>query len=353
MNVPVQDRNRSETFQISQSPFAVACTPTPLRINRPQRDMSENNDGGARTKVFQIGLEPFELIISELPQATGLEIQDVDEANEMAAVLVEAVPTRALRFDALQIAFTVKLPAVIQHIMLTWNEEDVFRSAALQDLIESVELLRLRQLGDVSCVNEKRRRRRHRVDAVECNLKRFGHIFVRVFAEADMTVADLQKAQISGGRQRISGLGDLRQGLRYEDAATDRPKHAGAGPCHAFEKAAAIDSVVFVVVRNVIRHNFLFGFGLQVASICLYRFGWILFRESSVSEQDRGNLLQFLLCGCYFSAITFAKNAALGYWPKARRPTWLPKFNHRLLSVRHLPCAQESSIDPGTPGVDL
>ncbi len=36
--------------------------------------------------------------------------------------------------------------------------------------------------------------------------------------------------------------------LRREHAAADRPKHAGAGPGHAFEKAAAIDAVGIVVM---------------------------------------------------------------------------------------------------------
>ena len=40
------------------------------------------------------------------------------------------------------------------------------------------------------------------------------------------------------------------------------PKQAGAGPSHALKKAAAIDPVVFVVVRNVIGHNIGFWFGL-------------------------------------------------------------------------------------------
>ena len=48
------------------------------------------------------------------------------------------------------------------------------------------------------------------------------------------------------------------------------PKQARAGPDQAVEKAVAIDSVVFVVVRNVVGHNIgswvVFGFTWQVAS---------------------------------------------------------------------------------------
>src|SRR5213593_2847240 len=147
----------------------------------------------------------------------------------MNAVLVEAVPAWSLRFDTLQIPLTVKFPAVIEHIVLAWHEEHVLGPAALQHLIKRVELLRFGELGDVSGVNEKRRRRRHCVNSVESDLERFGHVFIRILGKADVTVADLQEAQVSGSRQRTAGLGDLRQGLRYEDAPADCPKHAGAG----------------------------------------------------------------------------------------------------------------------------
>src|SRR5436309_16105350 len=152
----------------------------------------------------------------------------------MNAVLVEAVPACSLRFDTLQIALTVELASVVEDVMFARNEEHVLGSAALQHLIKRVELLWFSQLCDVSGVNEKRRRRRHRVDAIESDLERFGHVFIRILGKADVTVADLQEAQVSGSRQRTAGLGDLRQGLRYEDAPADCPKHAGAGPGHAF-----------------------------------------------------------------------------------------------------------------------
>src|SRR6266404_2969356 len=177
--------------------------------------MSENNDRRARPKVLYVGLEPFELLISELSQTAGLEIQDVDQSNEMDAVFVEAVPARAFAFDALQIPFTVKLSAIVKHIVLSRNIENVLRSTTLQDFVESVELLWLRELGNVSRVNKKGRRRRHRVDAIEGNFEGLGHIFVCVFAEADVAIADLEKAEV-GSRQRLSGLCDLGESLRRE-----------------------------------------------------------------------------------------------------------------------------------------
>src|SRR6266699_2588771 len=130
-------------------------------------------------------------------------------------------------------------------------------------------------------MNEERRRSRHRVDAIERNLERRRDIFVCLFAEADVAIADLEKAEI-GSRQRLSGLCDLGKSFRHENAAADRPKQAGPGPCHAMEKTAAVNPVVFVVVRNVIGHNIGFLVWLlgRLPYTCLYCFGWILFPKS-------------------------------------------------------------------------
>src|SRR5713101_1075729 len=108
--------------------------------------------------------------------------------------------------------------------MLSRNVKNILSPATLQHLIEGVELFRLRQLCNVSRVNKEGRRRRHRVDSIEGGFEGRGHIFVRLFTEPDMTVANLQKAEIGSCRQRVSGLRDLGEGFRYEYAATDRPK---------------------------------------------------------------------------------------------------------------------------------
>jgi hypothetical protein len=42
-------------------------------------------------------------------------------------------------------------------------------------------------------MNKERRRRRHRVDAIEGNFEGCRDILVSLFAEADMTIADLEK----------------------------------------------------------------------------------------------------------------------------------------------------------------
>src|SRR6202035_4683718 len=107
--------------------------------------------------------------------------------------------------------------------MLTGHVEDVLCPAAFQYLIKGVELLWLRELGNISRVDKERRRRWHRVDTIERNFKGLGNILVRVFAKTDMAIADLQEAEI-GSWQRFCGLCYLGKGFRYQDAATDRPK---------------------------------------------------------------------------------------------------------------------------------
>src|SRR5437899_3118506 len=155
--------------------------------------MCEDYDWCVAAKSFYILFEPRKLFLAELPQAARLKIEDVDQANEMNAVLIEAVPTGTFGFDALQVSFAVEFASIVEHIMLAGNMENVFGSAALKYFIKGVELLRLRQLRDISCVDQERRRRRHRVNAIESNLKCFGHIFVRLLVKADMAIADLQE----------------------------------------------------------------------------------------------------------------------------------------------------------------
>src|SRR5205814_2689451 len=111
----------------------------------------------------------------------------------------------------------------IEDVVLTGHVENVLCPAAFQDFVEGIEFLRLRELGNISRVDEERWWRWHRVDAIERNFEGLGNILVRVFAKTDVAVADLQEAEISS-RQRFCGLCYLGEGFRHEDAATDRPK---------------------------------------------------------------------------------------------------------------------------------
>src|SRR4029077_1970340 len=131
-------------------------------------------------------------------------------------------------------------------VVLAGYKKYILCLTALEHLIKGVELLRLRELGDISGVDKERRRGGHGVDAIQSNLERLRHIFVRLFAEADVAVTDLQKAEIRSRRQGVSRFRDLSKSSRCQHPTAYGPKQPCAGPCHALEKAAAVDSVVFV-----------------------------------------------------------------------------------------------------------
>ena len=52
--------------------------------------MREDYNRRARSETFHVGLEPFKLLVAELTQTAGLKVQDVNQRNEMDAVLIES-----------------------------------------------------------------------------------------------------------------------------------------------------------------------------------------------------------------------------------------------------------------------
>ena len=99
-----------------------------------------------------------------------------------------------------------------------------------------------------------------------------------VFVKPDVAIADLQKAKISSRGKGDPVFAIWARVFDDEDAAAYRPKHSRAGPCHAFEETAAINAVMFVVVRNVIGHNICFWLtDWYLFYICPYRSGSRLF----------------------------------------------------------------------------
>src|SRR5665213_905964 len=65
MDVPVQYRNRTESFQVRQRLRAVRGTPTPVLIHDPQRDVREYHDWRARRKWLDVFFQPFQLGLSK------------------------------------------------------------------------------------------------------------------------------------------------------------------------------------------------------------------------------------------------------------------------------------------------
>src|SRR5689334_3381536 len=120
--MPVQHGDRAEALQTVERFAAVARAPAPLRIDRPERDMGEDDDGRARGEPAHVVLEPGELVRTEAGEAAGLEVDDVDEGDEVDALAVEAVPAIAPR--PLTMVGLVGSPA-IQPVMLAGNVVDL------------------------------------------------------------------------------------------------------------------------------------------------------------------------------------------------------------------------------------
>jgi hypothetical protein len=59
---------------------------------------------GVDAAPLEVAFEPFELVVAEITQGAGLEINDVDELDDMHPVGVEAIPAGALCAAAIALA---------------------------------------------------------------------------------------------------------------------------------------------------------------------------------------------------------------------------------------------------------
>ena len=128
MDVAVQHRHGAEPLQVRQRPRAVVGAPAPLGIHRPQRNVGEDDDRRAALETLDVLLEPLELFVAERAETAGLQVDDVHEADEVHAVLVEAVPAGALRAfaESLQVALAV----VLEHVVFAGDVEHRQRQLA-------------------------------------------------------------------------------------------------------------------------------------------------------------------------------------------------------------------------------
>ena len=96
VDMPVQHGDRAELFQIGQCLCAVGGAPAPVLVHRPQRHMCEQHDRRAGGQVRHILLQPFKLVVAQIAQPVALQVHDIDQADEMHPVVVEAVPAVTL-----------------------------------------------------------------------------------------------------------------------------------------------------------------------------------------------------------------------------------------------------------------
>src|SRR5207247_1071357 len=192
---------------------------------------------------LEVALQPFELLVAEIPQASGLEIDNVYEADEMHAVGVEAIPARTFRTATVAVA--VELHVFVENVMFARNVMHV-EPGLRDDAVGVVEFGWLGEMGDIAGVNDEGWLDRKRIDLVQRFLERADSVRVRRLVESDMAVADLQEGQPT----RCDGPCLADNAHRARDAAGDGPQDAGTGPGHAFENFAPADAVPVIVIRS-------------------------------------------------------------------------------------------------------
>src|SRR4051812_1104086 len=96
MDMSVEHGDRTEALQHFQRASAVIGAPAPGLVDDPERDVREQHDRRRRGLALEIVSEPLELILAERTHPASLEVLHIDEANEVHAAGVEAVPTVAL-----------------------------------------------------------------------------------------------------------------------------------------------------------------------------------------------------------------------------------------------------------------
>ena len=104
--------------------------------------MGEDDDRGRGGAAFDVGFEPCELLAAEIAEPAGFEIDDIDQADEVHAVGVEAVPAGA--FGAAAVAFAIEFPLRVEEIVLAGDVMHV-EPGLRDDAVGVVELGRLRQ----------------------------------------------------------------------------------------------------------------------------------------------------------------------------------------------------------------
>src|SRR5262249_3013129 len=189
-------------------------------------------------------------IVAGCESPAGLEVDHVDEADEVHAVLVEAVPAGALRVLAVTLA--VELDLLVDDVVFARHVMHGEARGA-DDLVGVVELLRLRQMRDVAGVDHEGGPDRQRLHLGHRLFQGAVDVGIGGLVEAHVAVADLQEGEAAGAlRLRLANDAE-----RTRPPAADRRQDAGPGPGHALEHVAPRGAVVVVTI--VIAHRVLSG----------------------------------------------------------------------------------------------
>src|SRR5690242_7478041 len=104
---------------------------------------------------LQIIFQPLQLLAAKHSQPALFDIHRIDQADEMHALLVETIPTGALRAFAKPLA--VQLSVIIDDVMLSRHVEYLAAFALFENLLKRIEFLRFSEMGEIASVQHKRR----------------------------------------------------------------------------------------------------------------------------------------------------------------------------------------------------
>src|ERR1700730_10163362 len=249
MDMAIEHGDRAEPFEQGERLGRILRAPAPFRINRPERNMREDDDRRRARLALEVGRKPSQLFIAKRAHAARFQIGDVDKADKVHAALIEGKPAGAL--GVLAMTFEIGLAIVlVDNIVLARHVMNIELGFA-DDSFRIVEFPGLRKMGDVAGVDHEGGLDRKSVYLGDRFLQGPERIRIGRLVETDVAIRNLQEAEAGGrlfGRLRRSNAEELR---RFGHAATDRPDDARAGPDHAFERAAPVDSCALLVVRHV------------------------------------------------------------------------------------------------------
>src|SRR5690348_2429226 len=109
--------------------------------------MSEDDYRRAVLHRSQIVFQPFQLLVAKVTETSRFQVHYIHKPDEVDAVLVEAVPARALGVSG--ITLTEHRAIVVQHIVFAWDKEHFF-ARAFEYLVDRIELFRRGEMSDVS-----------------------------------------------------------------------------------------------------------------------------------------------------------------------------------------------------------
>ena len=136
VDVAVEHGDGAEALQVGERLCAILRAPAPVRIDHPERNVGKDDDGRRSRERGEVVLQPGELVRAE--PAHGVDLLNVVEADEVHALVVEAVPAAA--DGSFAEAFEIERAVVGGGVVLAGNVEGLADLCALDDLLRGVEL---------------------------------------------------------------------------------------------------------------------------------------------------------------------------------------------------------------------